>query len=66
MHVQTSADQQSKIKLWVQTASEAKGLKGQFYYNQSRLNRAYNQCPRLKMNTVTENYWLIYAAAMVI
>ena len=30
------------------------------------LNRAWNWWSEFKMNTVTENYWLIYAAAMVI
>ena len=29
-------------------------------------NRTWNRCPSIKMNTVTKNDWLIYAAATVI
>ena len=41
-------------------------LKGQYRHDQSRLLMGIESVSSYKMNTVTENYWLIYAAAMVI
>ena len=41
-------------------------LKGQLSSrSEQTFNRAWNQCSSLTVNTVTENYWLIYAAATV-
>ena len=30
--------------------------------SEQTFNRAWNRCPQFNMNTVTKNYWLIYAA----
>ena len=34
--------------------------------SEQTFNRAWNRCPGFKMNTVTGNYWLVYAATTVI
>ena len=41
-------------------------LKGRLFRSEQTFNTAWNRCPSYKMNTVTENYWLMYAAATVI
>ena len=38
---------------------------GQYRHDQSRLSTGHGIGVLIKMNTVTKNYWLIYAAATV-
>ena len=41
-------------------------LKGQYCHDQSRFQQGMESVSYFKMNTVTEKYWLMYAAATVI
>ena len=57
----------SEIAIKITQITGYTSLKGQYHHDQSRLSTRNGIVVFLfKMNTVTENYWLIYAVATVI